>query len=84
MTMKIEKNKPRSIHLRLNDEQFDFMQTMAYSSGLTVSDLIRSMVNTVMVANAEIVDAIALKQANLSAKLGEPHADNENHIEHQL
>ena len=73
--MKIEQNKPHSIHLRLNDEQFDFCKTMAENADLGVSDFIRVLINSTMVATKKASKALEEMNKGLNAKLGEPHAD---------
>lgn len=74
--MKIEQNKPHSIHLRLNDEQFDFCKTMAENADLGVSDFIRVLINTTMVATKKASKALEEMNKEMNAKLGEPHADD--------
>lgn len=74
--MKIEQNKPHSIHLRLNEEQFEFCKTMASNADLGVSDFIRVLINTTMVATKKASKALEEVSEKMNAKLGEPHADN--------
>lgn len=71
--MKIEQNKPHSIHLRLNEGQFEFCKTMANNADLGVSDFIRMLINTTMVGYCKVSERI---KDEMNAKLGEPHADD--------
>lgn len=75
--MKLEANKPHSIHLRLNDEQFNFLAELAKTTDLTISDLVRVIVNTTMYGTKNSLQTI-------NAKLEAPHADDTNPIEHKL
>ena len=74
--MKIEQNKPHSIHLRLNEEQFEFCKTMANNADLGVSDFIRMIINTTMVGCRKVSQTLERMNDEMNAKLGEPHADN--------
>ena len=74
--MKIEQNKPHSIHLRLNEEQFEFCKTMANNADLGVSDFIRMIINTTMVGCRKASQTLKRMNDEMNAKLGEPHADN--------
>lgn len=74
--MKIEQNKPHSIHLRLNEEQFEFCKTMANNADLGVSDFIRMIINTTMVGCRKASQTLERMKDEMNAKLGEPHADN--------
>lgn len=76
--MKIEQAKPHSVHLRLNEEQFNFLRELATTTDLGISDLIRMIVNTTMVASQKAGEVLTETVVNLDAKLGEPHADNPN------
>ena len=76
--MKIEQNKPHSIHLRLNEEQFEFCKTMANNADLGVSDFIRMIINTTMVGCRKASQTLERMNNEMNAKLGEPHADNTN------
>lgn len=48
--MKVEQNKPHSIHLRLTDEQYGYCQLNAELMGVSVSDFIRMMINSLLVS----------------------------------
>lgn len=76
--MKIEQSKPHSIHLRLNEEQYDFLKEISTNADVGISDMLRMILNTVMVTSrkAGVVEPVQ----SLDAKLGEPHADNQNAI----
>lgn len=74
--MKVEQNKPHSIHLRLNEEQFDFVKEMATTADLSVSDFIRVLINSTLVATKKVNAILREKEMELNAKLGEPHADD--------
>ena len=74
--MKIEQNKPHSIHLRLNEEQFEFCKTMANNADLGVSDFIRMIINTTKVGCRKASQTLERMNDEMNAKLGEPHADN--------
>ena len=74
--MKIEQNKPHSIHLRLNEEQFEFCKTMANNADLGVSDFVRMIINTTMVGCRKASQTLERMNDEMNAKLGEPHADN--------
>lgn len=74
--MKIEQNKPHSIHLRLNDEQFEFCKMMASNADLGLSDVIRMLINSTMVACRKASEALSKNSDESNAKLGEPHADD--------
>lgn len=74
--MKIEQNKPHSIHLRLNEGQFEFCKTMANKADLGVSDFIRMIINTTMVGCRKVSQAFELMNDEMDAKLGKPHADD--------
>ena len=76
--MKIEQNKPHSIHLRLNDEQYEFCQDMANNADLSVSDFIRVLINSTMVATKKASKALEEIKVKMNAKLGEPHADDKD------
>lgn len=79
--MKIEQNKPHSIHLRLNDEQFIFIKDMACNMDLTVADFIRVLINSTMVATRKASSILNKVDNELNnAKLGEPRADYKNNI----
>lgn len=71
--MKIEQNKPHSIHLRLNEGQFEFCKTMANNADLGISEFIRMLINTTMVGCCKVSERI---KDEMNAKLGEPHADD--------
>jgi len=79
--MKIEQNKPHSIHLRLNEEQFEFIKTMANNADLGVSDFIRMLINTTMVGFRKVSERM---NDEMNAKLGEPHADDTSNKQYQL
>lgn len=74
--MKIEQNKPHSIHLRLNEKQFAFIADLAHTADISISDILRSMVNTLMVATEKMEKLVD----ETNAKLGEPHADNQSNF----
>lgn len=74
--MKIEQNKPHSIHLRLNEGQFEFCKNMANNADLGVSDFIRVLINTTMVATKKASKALEEMNEKVNATLGEPHADD--------
>lgn len=76
--MKVTENKPHSIHLRLTDEQYQFLKADSEMLGVGVSDYVRMIVNTTMYATKNIAN-------RMQAKLGDlENADNQNYIKHQL
>lgn len=82
--MKIEQNKPHSIHLRLNEEQFEFCKTMANNADLGVSDFIRMVINTTMIGCRKASQVLNKMDDEVNAKLGEPHADDTCDKQYQL
>lgn len=76
--MKVSENKPHSIHLRLTDEQYQFLSADAEMLGIGVSEYVRMILNTTMYTTKKVGEQIA-------SKLGGPlNADNTNNIEHKL
>lgn len=66
--MKITDNKPKSIHLRLSENQFQFLAILSEKYKMSISDIIRLIIDDKRVLCRE----------------GMPHANNTNYIEHQL
>lgn len=56
--MKVEQNKPHSIHLRLTDEQYEFLKADATMLGVGLSDYVRMIINTTMYASKKVADQI--------------------------
>ena len=74
--MKVSENKPHSIHLRLTEEQYQFLSADAEMLGVGVSEYVRMIINTAMYATKQIADG--LKQ-----QLGGPlYADNQDNQQH--
>lgn len=72
--MKIEQNKTHSIHLRLTDEQYDYLRDNAELLGVTIPDWLRMYVNTMVVASKR-----------LQENVGRPHYENDkNNLEHNI
>ena len=72
--MKVTENKPHSVHLRLNNAQWDFCKGNADLMGVGVSEFIRMMVNS-MVVTSEKAKAAALATAATLGNLGSSHED---------
>lgn len=78
--MKVSENKPHSVHLRLTDEQYEFLKADADFMGVGVSDYLRMIVNMTMSTAKKMKDNIQLKM-----QLGDLADENEkNDIEHFL
>lgn len=77
--MKLEDTKKHSVHLRLNDEQYSFLQSDAELLGVGVSDYIRMIINTTMVTTQKLANS-------LNAKLGDlkQNENNQDNFKHQL
>lgn len=76
--MKVTENKPHSVHLRLTDEQYQFLKTDADAMGIGVSDYLRIIVNMTMTA----VRKASTKVEQLSMQLGDlANEDKKNDIE---
>lgn len=73
--MKVAENKPHSIHLRLTEEQYQYLKADSEMLGIGISDYVRMMVNTNMYASRKIADEV-------SRKLGDLDADNKDNLEH--
>lgn len=73
--MKVAENKPHSIHLRLTEEQFQYLKADSEMLGIGISDYVRMMVNTNMYASKKIADEVG-------RKLGDLNADDKSNIEH--
>lgn len=72
--MKVSENKPHSIHLRLTDEQYSYCAQNAELMGVSVSEFLRMVVNSLVV--------VAHKAESI--KLGDLNANNQDYIEHKL
>lgn len=72
--MKIDENKPHSIHLRLTNEQFEFLKNDAEMLGIGVSDYARMLINTSMYASNKLASTLQNKLGDLK------NANNQNNI----
>ena len=72
--MKVSENKPHSIHLRLTDEQYQYCSLNAELMGVSVSEFLRMVVNSLVVVS---------KKAE-SIKLGDLNANHQDNIEHSV
>lgn len=54
--MKIEPTKNHSVHLRLNDEQFQFLLNLAKTLDVGVSDVVRMLVNSTLYVTKKAED----------------------------
>lgn len=52
--MKTSENKPHSIHLRLTDSQYDYCFSNAELMGISVSDFLRMVVNSLAVQSSRL------------------------------
>lgn len=76
--MKVSENKPHSIHLRLTQEQYEFLRQYAEILGIGVSECVRMLVNTSMYADKKIAERV-------QSQLGGPlDADHKNNFEHSV
>ena len=67
--MKIAENKPKVIRVRLSDTQLDYLTILSEQYGMTISDIIRNLID----------------QKRVLCRAGEsPYANNENNIKHKL
>lgn len=72
--MKITENKPHSIHLRLTDEQYEYCSLNAELMGVSVSEFLRMVVNSLVVSSKKLG----------SIKLGDLNANHQDYLEHKL
>lgn len=59
--MKVSENKPHSVHLRLNDEQWEFLSADAEMLGVGVTEYVRMIINTTMYASKKVAESIKQK-----------------------
>lgn len=59
--MKVEQNKPHSIHLRLTDAQYKYCSENAELLGIGVSDFLRMVINGLVVQTKRLADKSAEK-----------------------
>lgn len=82
--MKIEQNKPHSIHLRLNDEQYLFISGLANAMGVGISDSIRILLNSTMIASRKVEEKTASAFAEIekikNAELGDLYANDKDNL----
>ena len=65
--MKLTPNKPNSIHLRLDDETYDFVRNFGGLIGLSPADTIRMMIGTIKSSTVAQDKDILVKLATVSA-----------------
>lgn len=63
-TQMYTKDKSQRITLRLNEEQFDFVRTIAESLGVSPSEYLRMMVNLSMVGAQKITERNGERREN--------------------
>lgn len=68
--MRLDNSKPHSIHLRLSDEHYKFLASMAETMGVGVADVTRILINGYMVASQRV--------ESRKAELGDLDANNTN------
>lgn len=82
--MKIEQNKPHSIHLRLNEEQFSFISGLAVAMGVGTSDAIRILLNSTMVATKKVEEKTSSAFQEIekmkNAELGDLYANDKDNL----
>lgn len=79
--MKVSENKPHSVHLRLTEEQYQFLKNDATMMGIGVSDYIRILINMSMTVAKKANEAVGEMKAQM--QLGDlAHEDDKNYIEH--
>ena len=76
--MKLTPNKPNSIHLRLDNETYDFVRQFGSLIGLSPADTIRMMIGTIKSSTVAQDKDILVKLATVSALGNLGSASNEN------
>ena len=76
--MKLTPNKPNSIHLRLDNETYDFVRQFGSLIGLSPADTIRMMIGTIKSSAVAQDKDILVKLATVSALGNLGRHDNEN------
>lgn len=54
--MKVSENKSHSIHLRLTDKQYEYCFSNAEMMGVSVSDFLRMVINSLVVQQARLAE----------------------------
>lgn len=67
--MKVDQNKPHSIHLRLTDAQYKYCFENAELLGIGVSDFLRMVINGLVVQTKRQMDANAEKATELANEM---------------
>lgn len=78
--MKVSENKPHSIHLRLTEEQYQFLKADAEMMGIGISDYVRILVNMSMTVAKKANEAVSEVKMQLGDLANENHKDNIEHI----
>lgn len=76
--MKLTPNKPNSIHLRLDNETYDFVRQFGSLIGLSPADTIRMMIGTIKSSTVAQDKDILVKLATVSALGNLGSTSNEN------
>ena len=76
--MKVSENKPHSVHLRLNDEQWQFLSADAEMLGVGVTEYVRMIINTTMYASKKVAESIKAK--SLGDLGNEDKTNNKQHF----
>lgn len=63
--MKVTEKKPHSVHLRLTDEQYEFLRADAELFGIGIADYIRMIINTTMYTTRTMASAVQSKLGDL-------------------
>lgn len=78
--MKVSENKPHSIHLRLTEEQYQFLKADAEMMGIGISDYVRILVNMSMTVAKKANEAVSEVKMQLGDLANENNKDNIEHI----
>lgn len=78
--MKVSENKPHSVHLRLTEEQYQFLRGDAEMMGIGVSDYIRILVNMSMTVAKKANEAVGEMKMQLGDLANENSKNNIEHI----
>lgn len=78
--MKVSENKPHSVHLRLTEEQYQFLHGDAEMMGIGVSDYVRILINMSMTVAKKANEAVSEVKTQLGDLANENYKDNIEHF----
>lgn len=47
--MRLKENKPKNLHLRLTQSQYEYLDTVAKKADITINDLLRIYIDSIMI-----------------------------------